>query len=92
MEAATVNQGRFLGGRPPCGYLIVSAGPHPNPSKAADGSTLHVLEADRVTAPVVQRIFDLYVGGTGLRPIAARLNTEGLPCPSAHGPSRNPTG
>jgi site-specific DNA recombinase len=89
MEAATVNQGRFLGGRPPYGYVIVSAGPHPNPSKAADGITLHVLEADPVTAPVVQRIFDLYVGGTGLRAIAARLNTEGLPCPSAHDPNRN---
>jgi site-specific DNA recombinase len=89
MEAATVNQGRFLGGRPPYGYVIVSAGPHPNPSKAADGITLHVLEADPVTAPVVQWIFDLYVGGTGLRAIAARLNTEGLPCPSAHDPNRN---
>jgi site-specific DNA recombinase len=55
----------------------------------ADGNTLHVLEADPVTAPVVQRIFDLYVGGTGLRAIAARLNTEGLPCPSAHDPNRN---
>lgn len=89
MEAATVNQGRFLGGRPPYGYVIVSAGPHPNPSKAADGITLHVLEADPVTAPVVQRIFDLYAGGTGLRAIAARLNIEGLPCPSAHDPNRN---
>lgn len=31
MEAAAiVNQGRFLGGRPPYGYVIVSAGPHPS--------------------------------------------------------------
>jgi site-specific DNA recombinase len=74
MEAATVNQGRFLGGRPPYGYVIVSAGPHPNPSKAADGITLHVLEADPVTAPVVQRVFDLYLSGSGLRAIATRLN------------------
>jgi site-specific DNA recombinase len=89
MEAATVNQGRFLGGRPPYGYVIVSAGPHPNPSKAADGITLHVLEADPVTAPVVQRVFDLYLSGSGLRAIATRLNEEGLPCPSAHDPDRN---
>ena len=89
MEAATVNQGRFLGGRPPYGYIVVSAGPHPNPSKAADGIALHVLEAEPVTAPVVQRIFDLYLGGTGLRAVAARLNTEGLPCRSKYDPNRN---
>jgi len=36
------------------------------------------------------RIFDLYLGGTGLRGIAGRLNEEGVPCPSAHDPKRNP--
>ncbi|MGW3507741.1 hypothetical protein [Streptomyces sp. NPDC000994] len=30
-------QGRYLGGRPPYGYRITDAGPHPNPSKAAIG-------------------------------------------------------
>jgi site-specific DNA recombinase len=27
-------EGRFLGGRPPYGYTIADAGPHPNPAKA----------------------------------------------------------
>lgn len=89
MEAATINQGRFLGGRPPYGYRIASAGPHPNPSKAADGIMLHVLEADPATGPVVQRIFDLYLSGAGLRAVAAQLNSDGIPCPSAHDPGRN---
>ncbi|SFK74829.1 recombinase family protein [Geodermatophilus ruber] len=89
MEAATVHQGRFLGGRPPYGYRIASVGPHPNPSKAADGINLHVLEPDPATAPAVQRVFDLYLSGTGLRAIATRLNQERLPCPSAHDPDRN---
>jgi len=31
-------QGRYLGGRPPYGHLLVDAGPHPNPAKAADGT------------------------------------------------------
>ena len=33
--------GRWLGGRPPYGYLIADAGPHPNPSKAASDARLH---------------------------------------------------
>ena len=45
MAAQAVVEGRFLGGRPPYGYLLVDAGPHPNPSKAADGKRLHRLAA-----------------------------------------------
>ena len=37
MSAQTTSEGRFLGGRPPYGYLIADAGPHPNPAKAASG-------------------------------------------------------
>ncbi|WP_028569053.1 recombinase family protein, partial [Salinispora tropica] len=47
-------EGRFLGGRPPYGYRLADAGPHPNPSKAADGRRLHKLEPDPTTAPVVR--------------------------------------
>ena len=36
-------EGRYLGGRPPYGYLLIDAGPHPNPAKAADGKRLHAL-------------------------------------------------
>jgi site-specific DNA recombinase len=31
MGAQTATQGRFLGGRPPFGYRLVDAGPHPHP-------------------------------------------------------------
>jgi site-specific DNA recombinase len=36
-------EGRFLGGRPPYGYVIADAGLRPNPAKAADGRRLHRL-------------------------------------------------
>jgi hypothetical protein len=39
MAAQAEIEGRFLGGRPPYGYV----GPHPNPAKAADSRRLHAL-------------------------------------------------
>ena len=54
MAAQAQIEGRFLGGRPPYGYLLVDAGPHPNPAKAADGKRLHALDLDPETAPVVR--------------------------------------
>ena len=66
MSAQAATQGRFLGGRPPYGYRLADAGPHPNPEKAGDGKRLHQLEPDPETAPVVQRIFDEYLAGRGL--------------------------
>ena len=56
MGSQAHTEGRFLGGRPPYGYRLVDAGPHPNPAKAADGKRLHRLEPDPQTAPVVKRI------------------------------------
>jgi hypothetical protein len=38
MAAQAATEGRLLGGRPPYGYQLVDAGPHPNPAKAADGN------------------------------------------------------
>ena len=35
MAAQAATEGRFLGGRPPYGYRLADAGPHPNPGKAA---------------------------------------------------------
>ncbi|WP_079161772.1 recombinase family protein [Streptomyces fodineus] len=81
-------QGRYLGGRPPYGYRIADAGPHPNPSKAAAGQRIHKLEPDPAAAPVVQRIFRLYVEGMSYSAIAAQLTREA--CPSAHDATRNP--
>jgi site-specific DNA recombinase len=89
MAAQAKDEGRFLGGRPPYGYLIVDAGPHPNPAKAADGRRLHKLALDPVAAPVVCRIFAEFFAGHGFYAIAEGLTRDGIPCPSAHDPARN---
>lgn len=88
--AAQAPEGRLLGGRPPYGYRLADAGPHPNPSKAAAGQRAHRLEPDPNTAPVVARIFDDYVAGRGVWGIAEALTQDGVPCPSASDPKRNP--
>jgi len=89
MEAMAADGGRFLGGRPPYGYRLVDAGPHPNQAKAVAGQRLHRLEPDPVTAPVVRRMFELYADGAGLRLIAEALTRADIPSPSAHDPARN---
>jgi hypothetical protein len=89
MEAQARLEGRFLGGRPPYGYKIADAGPHPNPAKAADGKRLHRLDIDPEAAPVVRRIFALFTAGHGIYAIAEMLTHDGIPCPSAHDPGRN---
>jgi site-specific DNA recombinase len=89
MVSQTQHEGRWLGGRPPYGYLLADAGPHPNPSKAADGKRLRRLEIDPVAAPIVQRIFDEYLTGKGYLNIAQGLTRDGVPSPSAHDPARN---
>ena len=90
MKAQTELEGRFLGGRPPYGYRLGDAGPHPNPGKAAEGKRLHTLEPDPVTAPVVERIFTEYIAGRGMTSIARGLTQDGIPCPSQHDRRRNP--
>jgi site-specific DNA recombinase len=87
--AQQATQGRFLGGRPPYGYRLADAGPHPNPSKAAVGQRQHRLEPDDSSAPIVRRIFDEYLAGRGLFAIAESLTADGVPCPSAADPARN---
>ncbi len=44
MRAQAGQQGRYLGGRPPYGYRLVDAGPHPNGAHAKWGRRLHKLE------------------------------------------------
>jgi DNA invertase Pin-like site-specific DNA recombinase len=82
-------EGRFLGGRPPYGYQLVDAGPHPNPAKAGAGQRAHRLAPDPATAPIVRRIFAEYLAGAGLYAIAEGLTRDGVPSPSAHDRSRN---
>ena len=89
MEAMAAEGDRFLGGRPPYGYRLADAGPHPNPAKAAAGQRLHRLELDPITAPVVRKIFSMYASGDGLRLIADRLTERGVLSPAAYDRLRN---
>ena len=89
MSAQAALEGRFLGGRPPYGYRIADAGPHPNPAKAADGKRLHKLEPDPDTDWVVRRIFAEYLAGRGLFAIAEGLTRDLVPSPSQHDRARN---
>lgn len=90
MAAQAQIEGRFLGGRPPYGYTLADAGPHPNPAKAADGKRLHKLAIDDAAATVVQRIFRDFIAGYGLFAIAEMLTAGGVASPSAHDRDRNP--
>ena len=89
MASQAATEGRFLGGRPPYGYRLGDAGPHPNPAKAAAGQRAHRLVIDPVAAPIVQRIFTDYTAGAGLRAIAEALTADEIPSPSAHDPTCN---
>ena len=79
MSAQAKDEGRFLGGRPPYGYLIADAGPHPNPAKAADGKRLHKLDLDPEAAPVVRRIFAEFTARHGFYAIAEGLTRDVIP-------------
>ena len=90
MAAQAKQEGRFLGGRPPYGYRLGDAGPHPNPGKATIGQRLHRLEVDPNTAPITRRIFEEYAAGRGLYAIAESLTRDGIRSPSAYDKERNP--
>ncbi len=82
-------QGRFLGGRPPYGYRLADAGPHPNRVHASWGRRLHRLEPDPTTAPWVRWIFQQRATGRSVAGIARELNDRGIPCPSSADRNRN---
>jgi DNA invertase Pin-like site-specific DNA recombinase len=90
MTAQARDQSRHLGGRPPYGYRLVDAGPHPNAAHARWGRRLHRLDPDPVTAPHVRWIFAQRLAGSSAIAIARALNERGVPCPSGHDPARNP--
>jgi site-specific DNA recombinase len=90
MAAQTREQGRYLGGRPPYGYRLADAGPHPNKAHAAWGRRAHRLEPDPQTAPQVAWIFAERLAGHSMARIARALNDAAVPCPSAADPERNP--
>lgn len=79
--------GRWLGGRPNYGYRLVDTDiPHPQRQKASGGIKLRTLVPDPETAPIVQRIFEMYDNGIGYRSIATTLESEGHPSPGEIGP------
>jgi site-specific DNA recombinase len=90
MAAQTREQGRYLGGRPPYGYRLADAGPHPNKAHAAWGRRAHRLEPDPATAPVVRWMFAQRLARHSAARITRALNDAGVPCPSAADPARNP--
>ena len=89
MAVQTREQGRYLGGRPPYGYRLADAGPHPNKAHAAWGRRAHRLDPDPRTAPLVRWIFAQRLAGHSVARIARALNEAGVPCPSAADPGRN---
>ena len=90
MAAQTREQGRYLGGRPPYGYRLADAGPHPNKAHAAWGRRAHRLEPDPHTAPVVTWMFAQRLAGHSVARITRALNDAGIPCPSAADPEAQP--
>ncbi len=64
-------QGQFIGSFAPYGYRI-------------DPTDKHHLVIDEETAPVVRRIFGLYVSGEGFRRIVQELNGQGIASPSEY--------
>src|ERR1700752_3684878 len=90
MAVQTLEQGRYLGGRPPYGYRLGDAGPHPNQGPAAWGRRPPRLEPDPETEHIVRWIFAQRLAGHSVARIARALNEAGVPCPSAADPGRNP--
>jgi hypothetical protein len=102
MAAQTREQGRYLGGRPPYGYRLADAGPHPNKAHAAWGRRAHRLEPDPETAHVVRWIFAAAGGPFGgadrpgaergghLVPVSGRPQAEPAPQSPGAGGSLRP--
>ncbi|UGQ13531.1 recombinase family protein [Yinghuangia sp. ASG 101] len=89
MTVQARNQGRYLGGRPPYGYRLVDAGPHPNNADARRGVRLRKLDVDPTTGPVVTWIFAQRLAGHSKARITRALNDAGIPSPTAADPERN---
>ncbi|SEF83380.1 hypothetical protein SAMN02982929_00796 [Saccharopolyspora kobensis] len=83
-------EGRFLGGRPPYGYRLADAGPHPNTTHAQWGRRVHVLEPDPATAPWVRWMFTERARGRSVASLARELNYRGVPCPAEADQARSP--
>ena len=90
MAAQTLEQGRYLGGRPPYRNRLADAGPHPNKAHAAWCRRARRLEPDPAIAPVMAWMFVQRLAGHSAARITRELNDAEVPCPSAADPGRNP--
>ncbi|MGY5118499.1 recombinase family protein [Streptomyces sp. 900105755] len=90
MTVQTRDQGRYLGGRPPYGYRLVDAGPHPNRALARRGVRMQRLDVDPECGPIVSWIFAQRLAGHSIARTTRALNDAGIPCPAAADPVRNP--
>ncbi|MBG0568013.1 recombinase family protein [Actinoplanes sp. NEAU-A11] len=90
MAVQVREQGRHQGGRPPYGYQLVDAGPHPNQMQASWGRRRHRLEVDPVAAPHVRWIFARRLAGMSAAGIARELNERRIPSPGVYDRVRNP--
>ena len=77
MATQAREQGRYLGGRPPYGYRLANAGPHPNKVHASWGRRAHRLEPDPATVPVVRWMFAQRLAGHSAARITRALNDAG---------------
>ncbi|WP_461036108.1 recombinase family protein [Streptomyces mayteni] len=89
MTVQTRDQGRYQGGRPPYGYRLVDAGPHPNRGLARRGVRIRRLDVDAECGPIVRWIFAQRLERHSVARITRALNDAGIPCPSAADPERN---
>ncbi|MGC4795757.1 recombinase family protein [Micromonospora saelicesensis] len=86
MRAQAELQGRNLGGRPPYGYRLADAGPHPNrPTPPGDDASTAWSPA--LPPPRFRRIFEQRLAGRSVSSIARALNDNGVPCPSGADPA-----
>lgn len=70
-RAVSAKQGKFMGSKPPYGYV-----------KSPEDK--HQLIIDPQTVEIVQRLFREFAGGDSARQIAERLNNEAIDTPAAH--------
>ncbi|WP_406280842.1 recombinase family protein [Embleya sp. NBC_00896] len=90
MTVQARDQGRYLGGRPPYGYQLVDAGPHPNRALARRGVRLQRLDIHPTNGPVVTWMFQQRLAGHSMARITRALNDMKIPCPAAADRARNP--
>jgi site-specific DNA recombinase len=90
MAVQTRDQGRYLGGRPPYGYRLGDAGPHPNKAHAAWGRRAHRLEPDPETEHVVRWMFAQRLAGALGGADRAGAERGGRPVPVGGRPGQEP--